>query len=510
MNPTRRSLLLGTTAGGLAAWTGLPALTASADTPTDPPAYDSPEMFDAAQTAYLATNPSSNEDGKYAWGESYFLLSLLRMYEAYQDEKYLDTFEDRARHVLATTDRARGVTDYLDRSGPVWRAAGNYTVARGVLADGNGLPAVELRWAWSRPAESTAEVANVSGSTFDLLLRNPYQNTLVTLRGVSLDPASPTYVVTAVNKAFTPSLRWTAADLRPNPGPAPAPAVSTIGFQPQYYAFAVHTGMVAYPLARYARMVLQSPKLRHGRRLGMAHRLVAAAKQAVAFHDSEYVANADGTGNYVWPKGAPVPWDGTIQPYNQSHGIGQVLVELYRATREQRYLVRVQEMLKAYRLGLQLTTDGAYLWTYWPPYSQVYKGFPVTSGLSENTPYYPAQRQYEDISHAAISTEFLHAAYDAGIDTQLATDVQRAAATFTHKVIRSDHEVWFVINGTSVPVPDNAVQCARWIPYAEQDVLIYQQSLRVYDAVQLVPVQGSHALGIAYLNWAKNSGWRNK
>lgn len=84
------------------------------------------------------------------------------------------------------------------------------------------------------------------------------------------------------------------------------------------------------------------------------------------------------------------------------------------------------------------------------------------------------------------------------------------AKTFTQKLIRSANEVWFRVDGTGDAVPANAVQCARWGGYAEQDLLIYQQSLRVYDAVQLVPVQGSHALGIAYLNWAKNSGWRNK
>ena len=27
----------------------------------------------------------------------------------------------------------------------------------------------------------------------------------------------------------------------------------------------------------------------------------------------EYVARPDGSGDYVWPKGAPIPFDGTIQ-----------------------------------------------------------------------------------------------------------------------------------------------------------------------------------------------------
>jgi hypothetical protein len=229
----------------------------------------------------------------------------------------------------------------------------------------------------------------------------------------------------------------------------------------------------------------------------------------VEFHEPEWVSRADGTGDYVWPKGAPIPFDGTIQPYNQSQGIGQVLVELFRVTKQPKYRTRVLQMLKAYEPALRLDGE-AYVWTYWPPYSELYTGYAKTAGISEYTPSYPAAKQIEDLSHAAISTEFVHAAYDAGIDGGPATDIQRFTKTFTQKLVRSATEVWYRVDGTGVAVPANAVQCARWGEYAEQDLLVYQQSLRVYDAVQLVPVQGSHALGIAYLNWAKNSGWRNK
>ncbi|WP_328998084.1 hypothetical protein OHA18_26945 [Kribbella sp. NBC_00709] len=505
MNPAlnRRTLLLGSAAGGLAAWAGLPALSASAD----PLVYDSPEAFDVAQAGYLASNAQDNEAGLYAWGESYFLLSLLRMYEAYQDERYLRTFEDRARHLMKTTDHARHVKDYAGRSGKVWRTAGNYTAGHGVLPDGNGKPAIQFRWAGTRSAESTAEVSNVADGTFDLVLRNPATTAVVTLPAVSLDPASPTYVVTAVNNAYTAALRWTAVDLRATPAAVTGPAAGTVAFQSQYYVFAVHTGMIAFPLARYARMVLGSSKLR--RHHGFAREVLDAATEAVAFHDGEWVSRPDGSGDYVWPKGAPIPFDGTVQPYNQSQGIGQVLVELFRVTKQPRYRTRVLQMLKAYESALRLVGD-AYVWTYWPPYSELYAGYAKTAEISEYTPSYPASKQIEDLSHAAISTEFVHAAYDAGIDGGPATDIQKFTHTFTQKLVRSANEVWYRIDGTGDAVPANAVQCARWGAYAEQDLLVYQQSLRVYDAAQLVPVQGSHALGIAYLNWAKNSGWRNK
>jgi hypothetical protein len=185
-------------------------------------------------------------------------------------------------------------------------------------------------------------------------------------------------------------------------------------------------------------------------------------------------------------------------------------VELYRATGEQRYRTRVSELLTAFRAGLTLEADGAYVWKYWAPYSELYAGYTRADNISEYTPFYPASRQLEDISHAAISLEFVHAAYDAQIDAALGQDVERFAATFTRNVVRSATEVWYRVDATGDAVPANAVQCARWMPYAEQDPIVHQQSLRVYDAVQLVPNQGSHALGIAYLNWAKQGPWRNQ
>ena len=45
------------------------------------------------------------------------------------------------------------------------------------------------------------------------MLRNPATTTVVTLPAVSLDPASPSYVVTAVNNAYNAGLRWSLAAL---------------------------------------------------------------------------------------------------------------------------------------------------------------------------------------------------------------------------------------------------------------------------------------------------------
>lgn len=483
------------------------ALVAAVATPAhaDGLDYATPEAFAVAQDAYLELEASNNETGLYAWGESYFLLGLLRMYEAHGDTRYLDTFESRADHLLSTTDRAREVTDYRGVSGPVWRAAGNYTASHGTVTNAEGRPLVQLRWAGTRGAETTAEITEAAGGTFDLELRNPAITNAVTLTGVSLDPDSESYIVDAVNAAYTTSTRWTAEELRSAPGAEPAPPPGTIPFESQYYVFPVHTGMIVYPLAKYARMMIEAPG-QHPTRQAQALRLLDAVGEAIDFHADEFVIGPDGVGDYIWPKGAPVPFDGTVQPYNQTHGLGQAMAEMHRITGG--YGDEMRAMVQGLRNGLTLE-DGAYVWSYWPLHSELYNGYTAASDVSTYTPSYSASRQFEDISHAAITLEFVHAAYEAGVDDGLLTDIERFTRTFTGNVVRSDTEVWQRVNGTVEAVPANAVQSARWMPYARYDDLVYEQSLRVYEAVELVPSQGSHALGIAYLNWARNRAWED-
>ncbi|MFC7618996.1 hypothetical protein [Microlunatus sp. GCM10028923] len=494
----RRTALVG--AAGIAAALTLPAARAGAAG-----GYDQQPAFTEAQQAYLAIGFGHNEAGGYAWGESYFLLGLLRMYQAYGETGYLDTVVDRLDHLIATTDQGRGVTDYQGRSGPVWRTAGNYTASHGVITDAAGTPAIQVRWAGTRGAESTAVISESTGGTFTLTLRNPATATVITRTGLSLDPAATNYAVSVINAAYTTGLRWTAVDLRDQPGPADPPPAGTVTFASQYYVFAVHTGMVAYPLALFARIVAETKGLQQ--RFGAAgKRAAAAAAAAIAFHDDEFVIDDAGRGDYVWPRNAPIPFDGLIQPYNQSHGPGQAMVELYRVTKDASYRDRVAAMINSYAGGVRTDADGAYVWNYWPVHSELYRGFTKADDLSSYTPAYPAVRTIEDISHAAITTEFLEAAERAGI-RHPDLDLTAISRTFVKNVIRSATQVWYRVDGTAEAVPGNAVQAARWMPYARYDQEVYAQCLRVYDAVQLVPNQGSHALGIGYLNWARKRGW---
>ncbi|KKK38727.1 hypothetical protein WQ57_06990 [Mesobacillus campisalis] len=69
----------------------------------------------------------SGED--YAWGWSYVALSLLNMYMATGDEKYLNFFFPQAQYILKHTDEKLGIESFTNSglSLPAWSDRGHYT-----------------------------------------------------------------------------------------------------------------------------------------------------------------------------------------------------------------------------------------------------------------------------------------------------------------------------------------------------------------------------------------------
>jgi hypothetical protein len=113
----------------------LVAFEACSSEPTAPDVEE--EVFwDATKTDLVATYDAafqalnagqgcsafSNEDGSYAWAESYLLHSLLDMFEATRKTSYLDRFVLQANEVADRTDRGLGLSDYRGRSEWAWSA----------------------------------------------------------------------------------------------------------------------------------------------------------------------------------------------------------------------------------------------------------------------------------------------------------------------------------------------------------------------------------------------------
>lgn len=502
MNQTtvsRRHLLLGSAGLAALAFAAAPAPGALADGSRR---FDTVDAYEEAW-AQIDTSVGDNEGGGLAWGTSYVLLSLVRMYQATGEDLYLDRFVEHADQVWALTDRKRGVQDWAGRSGWVWRSGGSYTAAAAVVEDATtGQPLFEVRYAGADGAGAEVTVSGAGPGTADLTLT--HSTGTYELPGVSLDPASPDFVVTRVNEdVYHPWYRWTAKRLD---GPDTAvPETGTLPFQQRSYVFAAHTGMITFPMALFARVVLEEGRARHR---GSAQKYLAWVQKSVAFHEDEWqfreLADGGVGGDYVWPKGAPVPFDGLIQPFNQTQALGQTMAELHRTGRVPGMGEKVEAMIRSFRSDVQQEGE-AWQWHYWPTYSEMYRGPDAEEQLSEYTPWYTPATQDEDISHAAITVEMLVAAHGAGLEAG-EEDLVALVHTYHDNVALGPDSVATRVSGGDPAVLSMASQAGRWLPLHPLAPEMADHVHAVYEAYDLDPDQGSHLLGMSNLVWTRQAG----
>jgi hypothetical protein len=158
----------------------------------------------------------------------------------------------------------------------------------------------------------------------------------------------------------------------------------------KHYVWAVHTGMIVAPMAQFAAVVKRDNKLRA--RFGKdAERMLQAATEAMAIHESEY-------------RDGPAPAEGYLYcprlkshlPLNQLLTPGRAWLWLYAATGETRYRQFVERLLQFTLNRVRRLPDGAMVWGYWP-------------GLDG-----PGDK-FDDNSHGAITADFLAQCIEHGL-----------------------------------------------------------------------------------------------
>jgi hypothetical protein len=201
------------------------------------------------------------KSGGLAWGQSYLMAGLLRMYNAYGDTRYLDRLIENIDLVLSMRDSEGGVIDYKGESLPAWRANHPYTVGAVALVDDQGRPTLEVRV--GRVYSSTTSVTVRPGSepdTFDLDVVHGQSGDRHIYAGLSMDPSSSNYAVRRLYDAYPATVLATARDLRPTPDAAGNPVPGTYQMTSLPTIFAVHTGMITYPMATFVRLVRETPR----------------------------------------------------------------------------------------------------------------------------------------------------------------------------------------------------------------------------------------------------------
>lgn len=229
--------------------------------------------------------------------------------------------------------------------------------------------------------------------------------------------------------------------------------------QGQPYCYAVHSGMLIYPMAEFARLVAD---WRHRDALAYdgqtyaakAAAYTAAAAETVAYHDDEW----DPAGYYVFRGDATfLEYAGVDQPLNQSNAMGLALLVLHDVTGDPAYRDKAVALAERFKAQLTLGADDAYLWNYW---GGAYAG------------------DGEDISHAAINVEFAVRAAERGL-VFTDGDVDRFANTFLARIYRDDATFGDFLGGGPTNDASYRPQIGRWLPLAARRTAVYTA---VHDA----------------------------
>lgn len=502
---------------GLAATVGsaLTAAPARAATTLD---YTSRETFDFFDATFhdgerIGQPHHTNEAGQLAWSQSYVLAAFVKMYLAHRDTYYLDRLIHNTDIMLTNRDSERGVHDYRGESLPAWRAMSRYTVGVAALLDGDGRPALEVRSARAYSDTASVTVEHGDGDSFTLTVHNAQYDFTDTYAELSMEPGSSRDAVAQLYDGYPSSRTMATARRLESTG---RPAAGTYPLVPQPVIFSVHTGMITYPLASFARIVLRTPALRRNPTYrAKAEEYLDAVRAAVAVHDPEWRESEHGEGYYQWLKGMPVPYDGTAVPINQTTALGRTLVELAAATGEGLYVERATKVARMFRRQLIRDSAQTSIWPYWPDFSQVWSGYEQTGSpdtdVSIYSPHYGGNQAIEDCSHGAISADF--AALAKGHDVVFRTpDVRRIARTFTRNLATVGADgiatVHTRMDGTGEAPAGQYLQAPRWMAVCPWNEGVFTHSRDIYDQRAPEPELGSSVLAVASLNWGAHRGGR--
>lgn len=273
-------------------------------------------------------------------------------------------------------------------------------------------------------------------------------------------------------------------------GNNPQPAWGTTEYTcNQYTVHAVHTGVLAYPMAYFAKAVLADPARYDAieYEVGTSYydlgvKYLDAAEDAINIHASEFIQNTtSGNWHYRFPNnmddlGSCTGEDfsnhpGKYLPYNQMLAPGLVHIELGRAfelpgttqnlTKASYHLDRATKLAKSFKdaFTYSSTTD-SYTWLY-----------------NDNP---PESQRSEDTSHGSIDIRFVVLAFMEGLYFT-ETDLKRLANTFK-QITEDPSDVDSHLtqdSGFETRWQEGAV---RWADLALVDRVVYNTARKIYHS----------------------------
>jgi hypothetical protein len=187
------------------------------------------------------------------------------------------------------------------------------------------------------------------------------------------------------------------------------------------YVWAVHTGMIVAPMARFAAVVRNDPRLKE-KWSKDAERLLKVAQEAVAVHDADFREGPGADEGYLHS-----PYLKKHLPLNMQNALARAWLAIDDATLTPKHRERVTRLAQFLKHRLRSMDDGSYVWAYWPP----------LEGAADS---------FEDISHAAINVDFMGLCYEQGI-VFTREDLGRLKQTLLQRVLLADDRVSDTVGG---------------------------------------------------------------
>ncbi len=178
---------------------------------------------------------------------------------------------------------------------------------------------------------------------------------------------------------------------------------STIYTDEKNYAWAIHAGMITYPIIQCAYVISQDSVL-SSKYINKVNYYIRSVKETIEGFEPNW--RVDDGRNEGWYYGDYLK---RVIPLNQQNALGRTLVVLWMITGERKYYEKALKLANYFKNCL-IEKDTHYLWLYWGHYGLV-----------------------EDISHAAINIDFAYLCYRAGIIFTL-DDMKRFTKTFMNCV----------------------------------------------------------------------------
>ena len=210
-----------------------------------------------------------------------------------------------------------------------------------------------------------------------------------------------------------------------------------------WMVFAVHTGMITYPMLEFVQLVRQ---YQIQRLEDKAATILARVRESVDWHDRQWVLQEGGFGLYTYPEDY-YRNPNYILPLNQQAAIARSLILLWELTGEKKYFEKAKDIALAIKGSLKESEFGGYVW-----------GVQI-GPLSDTNPI-------EDISHGTITIDFIRLAYERGVVFTI-EDMKKLATTIKH--LLADGRAEQYIDGTGdYRYEAAAAQYALLTPYDSQ------------------------------------------